>query len=234
MEQTENLLVLDTRDILHSSIGEAIQKVETLGEEQYQNFVDERLIKCEKPITDVISKNKLALFSYTPTRPPSKHKMQVAALKNDCNLFSRLYISCQTRSGDLDVFFAHENQATPPSLSMDGNLRLGSKADLLDCLELDKIQSTNTPVVTAKLFDGAAVVQMLNPGTAKTFQEDADTVFLPYVSNHLATTQRVDNVWDVYIKDSLKDATRQKEVKEYKGVSLLLPCSLKIGKIFYV
>ena len=96
---------------------------------------------------------------------------------------------------------------------MDGNLRLGSKADLLDCLELDKIQSTNTPVVTAKLFDGAAVVQMLNPGTAKTFQEYADTVFLPYVSNHLATAQRVDIVWDVYIKDSLKDATRQKRGK---------------------
>ena len=86
MEQTEDLLVLDTRDILHISIGEAIRKVETLGEEQYQNFVDERLIKCEKPITDVISKNKLALFSYKQTRPPSKHKMQVAALKNDCTV----------------------------------------------------------------------------------------------------------------------------------------------------
>ena len=70
-----------------------------------------------------------------------------------------------------------------------------------------------TPVVDAKFFDGAAVVQMLNPRMAKTFQEYADLVFLPYVSNQLATTQRVDIVWDVYIPDSLKGTTRQKRGK---------------------
>ena len=136
-------------------------------------------MKCEKPITDVISKNKLTLFSYTPAKSPSKQKMQVAALKNDCNLFSRLYISCQTRSGDLDMFFSHENQAAPPSLSQGGQLRLGTKADLLDCLELDEKQSSDTPVVDAKFFDGAAVVHMLSPKMAKMFQEYADVVFLP-------------------------------------------------------
>jgi hypothetical protein len=33
------------------------------------------------------------------------------------------------------MFFSHENQPNPPSLSVDGNIRLGSKADLLSCLE---------------------------------------------------------------------------------------------------
>ena len=64
--------------------------------------------------------------------------------------------------------------------------------------------------MSAKIFDGAAVVQMLIPGTAKTFQEYTDTVFIPYLSNQLATAQRVDIVWEVYIKDSLKDSTREK------------------------
>ena len=89
-------------------------------------------------------------------------------------------------------------------------LQHGSKADLLDCLDLESKQLTNTSVVNTKIFDGAAVVQMLNPGTAKIFQEYADTVFIPYLSNHLATAQRADIVWDVYIKDSLKDSTREK------------------------
>ena len=40
----------------------------------------------------------------------------------------------------------------------------------------------NAPIVDVKLLDGAAVVQMLNPGAVKTFQEYADTVFLPYVT----------------------------------------------------
>ena len=77
------------------------------------------------------------------------------------------------------MFFSHENQAAPPSLSQGGQLRLGTKADLLDCLELDEKQSSDMPVVDAKFFDGAAVVHMLCPKMAKTFQEYADVVFLP-------------------------------------------------------
>ena len=46
----------------------------------------------------------------------------------------------------------------------------------------------------ATSLDGAAVVQMLNPGVGKTFQEYTDMVFLPYVSNQLTTAQRVDVV----------------------------------------
>ena len=72
---------------------------------------------------------------------------------------------------------------------------------------------TNAPVVDAKLFDGAAIVQMLNPGTVKTFQEYADKVFLPYVFQQLSTAQRVDVVWDKYIVNSLKDVTRPKRGK---------------------
>lgn len=161
LEQSQDLLVLDTRDILDPSVGESVRNAEKLGEKQYQNFVEERLVKCSVPITDVIPKNKLALLSHSSSKPSSKQKMQLTALKNDCNLFSRLYVSCQTRSGDLDTFFMHENQASPPSLSMEGKLRLGNKADLLRCLELEEVQSTTAPSVDAKLLDGAAIVQML-------------------------------------------------------------------------
>ena len=213
MEKSGDLLVLDTRDILDTAVAETLRKAEALGEENYQTFVQERLIASTKPITDVIPKNKLALFSNPSAKSPSKQKMQVAALKNDCYLFSRLYVSCQTRTGDLDKFFAHENQAAPPSLSLGGKIRLGTKADLLNCLELEGKHSTNTPVVDAKFFDGAAVVQMLNPKTAKTFQEYADVVFSSYISDQLATARRVDIVWDVYITNSLKGATRQKRGK---------------------
>ena len=192
LEQSQDLLVLDTRDILDQSVGESLRKAEELGEKQYHNFVDERLVKREVPITDVIHKNKLVLLSHPPPKPPSKQNMHVTALKNDCNLFSRLYISCQTRSGDLETFFMHENQATPPSLSLGGKLRLGNKADLLGCFGLEEMQSTYPPAVDAKLLDGAAIVQMLNPGMAQIFQEYSDLVFLSYVSNQLTTARRVD------------------------------------------
>ena len=47
-----------------------------------------------------------------------------------------------------------------------------TKADLLDCLEVEKFQITNVPVVDVKLLYGATIVQMQNPGTVKTFPKN--------------------------------------------------------------
>ena len=98
-----------------------------------------------------------------------------------------MYISCQTRDGNLDEFFAHENQACPPSLSNMGKLRIGTKSDIVSCLEKLVPTSTRdslpdvqpcTPIVDAVVLDGAAIVNMLKPGTARTFSDYASQVFL--------------------------------------------------------
>lgn len=159
MEKSGDLLVLDTRDILDPSVREALHTAGKLGETNYHKFVEERLIVANKPkpITDRIPWNKLALFSKPPAKSPSKQKMQVAAFKNDCNLFSQLYISCQTRSGNLDKFFTHENQAAPPSLSLGGKLLLVLRLTSLTVLNWRGKNQTHTPVVDAKFLDGAAM-----------------------------------------------------------------------------
>lgn len=213
LDDSQDLLVLDTKDIMEQSVKETVKKVETIGKEQFSKYVKERLTDCTVPVTETISKNNLPLFSRSSIKLPSRKNLQVQSLKNDCHLFSRLYISCQIRDGDLDQFFAHENQSAPPSLSVGGKLRNGKKADLLSCLQLERLQTTSAPAVDAKFLDGAAVVQMLNPGTAKTFQNYADLIFMPYVKSQLQSTDRVDIVWDVYIPNSLKNATREKRGK---------------------
>ncbi|CAB3998852.1 Hypothetical predicted protein [Paramuricea clavata] len=186
LEHSEDLLVIDTRDIVDAEVAETVRKIETLGEEQYI-----------KP----------------PVKVQSKQKAQLAALKSDCGLFSRLYISCQTRDGDIDTFFAHENQSAPPALSIAGKMRSGVKADLLRCLEADLPEQNGVPVVDATILDGAAVVQMLNPGTSKTFQEYGERVFTPYIAAQFQKSHRVDLVWDLYLPASLKASTRQKRGK---------------------
>ena len=79
----------------------------------------------------------------------------------------------------------------------------------------------------AIILDGAVVVHMLYPGTAKTFQEYADFVFGPYISSQIDKTSRVDVVWDVYLPDSLKETTRQ---KRGKGVGRRVSPSTAIPK----
>jgi hypothetical protein len=47
----------------------------------------------------------------------SSKQLQLSTLKNNCSLFSKLYIASKIRNGGLDEFFQHENQACPPALS---------------------------------------------------------------------------------------------------------------------
>ena len=70
LEESNDLLVLDTKYIMESEAG-TVRKVETNGQEQYSTFVDERLSKCVKPVSDPLSKNKLPLFSRPAVKAPS-------------------------------------------------------------------------------------------------------------------------------------------------------------------
>ena len=122
-----------------------------------------RLVNRTKPIADPIKRNNLSLFSRPPVRKKSKEQLHLSSIKNDCSLFSRLYIASQVRDGDLDAFFEHENQACPPALSQVGNIRLGQKSDLVGCLEdlIPPRENASSPAVEFVILDGAAIVNML-------------------------------------------------------------------------
>ena len=133
-------------------------------------------------------------------------------MKNDCVLFSQLYIGCQARSGNIDEFFEHENQNAPPSLSNGVELRFTNKSDLLKCLEglSPNSKSRHVPLDgLAVILDGAALVQMLKPGCVKTFNDYAVDVFNPYIESQFRTASRVDLVWDRYDSNSLKATARK-------------------------
>ena len=90
---------------------------------------------------------------------------------------------------------------------------MGTKSDIVRCLEdtiKDHNDSDSTPVADVIILDGPAIVNMLRPGSAKTFADYAKDVFLPYVHSQLNQSQRVDIVWDDYREDTLKDQTREK------------------------
>ncbi len=127
-------------------------------------------------------------------------------MKNDCSLFSRMYIASQIRDGDLADFFEHEKQLCPPSLSQLGKLRTGTKSDLVGCLEdlVPNQEDAPNPAVQVSILDGVTIVNMLLPGAAKTFSDYAKYVFSPYITSQLQHVNRVDVVWDEYFPESVK------------------------------
>ena len=92
-ENSKDLLVLDSRDLVDPAVIDTLRQIKSLGQEQYDTYVNERLVNQTKPITDPIKRNNLPLFSRPPVREKSRAQLQLSSLKNDCSLFSRLYIA---------------------------------------------------------------------------------------------------------------------------------------------
>ena len=79
-------------------------------------------------------------------------------------------------------------------------------------------------------LDGAAIVHMLKTGTATTFSEYSESVFIPYVKKCIQSVQRLDIVWDQYKQDSLKADTREKQGK-LKGIRRKVAASTKLPQL---
>ena len=144
-----------------------------------------------------MSNNKLALFSTPQAKQRSRSKEQAASLKTNCTI----YIACQARQCNLDSFFEHENQACPPSISDMGQLRQGSKSDIMTCLTKSSQPASIHLGVDAKVLDGAAIVHIVSLSTFEVYSQE---MILPYITSQHETVSRVDIVWGRYLTNSLK------------------------------
>ena len=86
-------------------------------------------------------------------------------------------------------------------------MRVGQKSELITCVETKS--NLSRPSVDAIVLDAAATVNMLAPAKCKTFKDYAETIFLPYIIQQSQSVKRIDLVWDRYLPNSLKQATRE-------------------------
>ena len=102
-----------------------------------------------------IKKNKMDFFRQ---QSALGHATKQIVLKEDCQLFSKLFISCQSRECDLQEFFRHYNQQFPASLSECGKLYTVQKSQLAAIFQsLVRIPDTE-PEANTIIIDGSSQV----------------------------------------------------------------------------
>ena len=139
IDNSKDLKSLGTNIVMDESNTENLFKVEAAGQQQFKDYWESRIIHHRIPVSNTITKNKFHIFT-KPKKDLSKTQKPLKLMKNNIGLFSRLFIACQTRNGDLDTFFAHENQESPPSLWENGSLKLPKKkSEILQCLSAIKM-----------------------------------------------------------------------------------------------
>ena len=68
LEETNDLLRLDTRDVMDLAVCDVIQRAHEIGKKQYQSFKTDRFVTRSKSMkSDPIHKNKLFLCSNSHT-----------------------------------------------------------------------------------------------------------------------------------------------------------------------
>ena len=208
-ESTE-LYALDKKEVADSCVNETMNQLLPIGQKQYEKFVKDKGVTQKPSYNEPVTKNKLRLFSRKAKPNQSSAKLKLDSLKDECQLFSRLFISCQSRKCDLQDFFRHENKKCPPSISQNGKLYCGVKSQLLEVLEQGTNKTHEQPNADTVIIDGAALINAKSPGAAKTFDDYAADVIVPHIETYTRKYSRVDVVFDIYPQDSLKGETRQK------------------------
>ena len=203
------MIRLHSREVMPDESVTCLKDLQARGEREYNGaFVKDRLVDRTTAVSELIQRNKVTLFNEQPIKFKPKGKEMISELKSEASLFSRLYVSCQRRDGNMDEFFRHEHQPFPPSLSTSGSLRQSKKSDLVNCLEELMQPVENRPPYDVNILDGAVIVNMLKPGMAKTFGQYSESIFCQYLKSELSRACRVDVVWDIYIPNSLKSQAR--------------------------
>ena len=178
-EESADFLVLDTKNIADPDQAELVGSHHERGKEKFQSFMEALENEEECTFYQPIKKNKASFFKHEQAASSSKEKV----LKDDCHLFSRLFISCQNRQCDLQEFFKYENQSAPASLSDNGRLRMCQKSQLTEILQALVTLPDSEPEGDTIIIDGSALINSLPPRSSKTFDDYAKEDILPKVES---------------------------------------------------
>lgn len=206
LEESGELLDLDESLVMPPYVVDNVRNVKDIGMQRYRAFLDKRVTSQEEAFTAPIKLTQLKLFKASLAQPC--HKPNVAVFKDQQANVTQLLMAVQSGRTINESVFSHETSRHPPSLTRRGQMHHGTKSEILDCI-VPKTLDNQRPATTAAVLDGPLLVQMLRPGGAVTIGQYFTEVFAPYILSWFKTNERVDIVWDVYSRTSLKSGTRE-------------------------
>ncbi len=91
LDNSDELLALDTRNVLNESVVYTVRTAYSLGKDQFATYFKEVIIDRIRSIHEPIKKNLLPLLSRPQVKSKTKQAGKISLLKNDCLVLSPLY-----------------------------------------------------------------------------------------------------------------------------------------------
>lgn len=209
---SQELVALDTQNVMEPAVVDSLSQIHETGKICHTTYVQKRLVEATVPVSDTLKRNKLLTFA---NRPDTKKKgiKDSGIQRQNMTLVTQLFLSLQSRpDADMTEFFRFENQREPPSLADRGLLRSGTKSDILQCLNAPTGRNPSAKQATIVVLDMAAVIHMVRPTSANTFNDYVSLHIVPYLEAQMKNgAYRMDVVWDNYPEENNLKALTQKK-----------------------
>ena len=198
---------------MNKEIVKSLRGAEKVGKDQYLEIIEDVFINCKQSIMDVLHDNKVLTYSSIIKKGVSRAKVEKDLSKHNTNLFAQLFLSNKAvdEDSDKEEFFSYENDEDPPSIAFGGQMRPGTKVDILTCITNESSIAVSLPEnVTYECLDGAVIVHLIKGRKGTPFLEYAQKQFIPFIEKRLKKVRRLDIIFDQYFEDSIKSLTREK------------------------
>ena len=160
-DELKELVQLGTKDVMTDNVVSSVRNIEEIGRKQHADFRETRIFRKSIRLDDLIKKNQFPTSKASNTKGGSA-KTESQELKMHGRLFSQMYISTQTRGGNMEEFCSHETFQYPPALARSGEMRFG-KFYIVKCIQPLSFTKTvsDQPKVPAVVLEGSVLVKIM-------------------------------------------------------------------------
>ena len=171
-----------------------IDAIREIGQKQYREFVDTRLVRCKKLVSDTVTKNSFV----TPAKSTAKAEPKKTSTLKEPD-FNKLRAAALFRPSLCSEVFKIEMTGLPECFTKKQQMCYGNKSQLLKIFD-PTLSLTSTLKKDALILDFSVIVNsQATVTTAKTFNEFADGI-IEFVKNLSSGSSRIDIVCDSYLK----------------------------------
>ena len=101
-EDSEDLVTLDNKVCESAAAAVSVCMVDSIGQEQYNNFRESVLDSNDTLLTPPIKRNNLLLFHEKKTQKKTAIKQKMQHFKHHAELYGQAFVALDSRGGDLN------------------------------------------------------------------------------------------------------------------------------------
>ena len=190
IETSALLYKLNESIVMPEEVVQNIRQIKMIGEKKFKHYHDQRINSQTKHFTDTVKRTDLQLFRQAlDTKKPKKSVKSVISERKQQQARVVDIISAH-QAGRTVTALSHQSSLAPPSLTKDGEMFHGTKADIVHCIVRKEQKYKKHPTKSCTIIDGVMLVRKLKPFSSSTVGEYIDNELMSNIMAKFAYADR--------------------------------------------